>query len=81
MRPQVDGGDRALEERQHGLLDAAASPAIVKTDRLCDASEEKSSRRTPGIARIASAMCVDNFGSAAFADVRNALDDAIASAI
>jgi len=32
------------------------SPANVKTDRLCEASEEESRRRTPATARIASAI-------------------------
>ena len=37
-------------------LSAGASPTIVKTDRLWDESDEKSSSRTPGVSRIAAAI-------------------------
>ena len=40
----------------------AASPAIVNTDRLCDASDEWSSRRTPGTPRIAAAIASTTSG-------------------
>ena len=57
---QIDVGDGALEQRQHRRARSpAASPASVNTDRLCDGSDEWSSRRTPGTARIAAAIAVD----------------------
>ena len=75
VRAQIDVGDRALEQRQRSRASTpAASPTSVKTDRLCDASDEWSSSRTPGTARMASAIAATTSGPASFADVRHALD-------
>ncbi len=41
---------------------AAASPTIVSTERLCDASDERSSRRTPGVLRTAATSCSTTSG-------------------
>ena len=75
VRAQIDRRrPRARTARAPRCSTPAASPARVKTDRLCDASDEWSSRRTPGTARIASAIAGDDLGPASFADVRNAFD-------
>ena len=53
MRAEIDFRDGDLEERQDRLLSAAGSPASVMTDRLCDASDDRSSSRAPGTRSIA----------------------------
>ena len=56
MRSEIDRADRRVEQREHRGLERPASPAMVITERLCDASEEKSSRRAPGTRRTAAAI-------------------------
>ena len=53
---------------------AAASPARVNTERLCDASDCTSSTRKPGTALRASVDPLDDVEPAAFADVGDTFD-------
>ena len=62
MPAKIDVGDGRSNSARTARSTPSASPASVKTDRLCDGSEEWSSRRTPGIARTAAAIAAMTSG-------------------
>ena len=53
---------------------AAASPTSEKTVRLWAASEEASSRSTPGLLRKSGRQCIDDLGASTLTDVGNSFD-------
>ncbi len=52
---QIDGSSARANSARIASRTAAAAPAKVSTLRLCEASDDRSSSRTPGVAATASA--------------------------